>query len=119
MKAEKAKIEAFEVWCWRRVLKISWTEKIKNDEIFRRMNTQKSIWNTLGLRRKAWIGHVIRNSPWITTIIEGKNRRKTWKRKAQNSISEAGDGRYRNKNILGDERIISDRDKWRETPLII
>jgi hypothetical protein len=36
------------------------------------MNTQKSIWNTLRLRRKVWIGHVIRNSPWITTIIEGK-----------------------------------------------
>jgi hypothetical protein len=29
MKAEKAKIEAFEIWCWRRTLKISWTEKIK------------------------------------------------------------------------------------------
>jgi len=33
----------------------------------------------------------------------GKNRRKTWKRKAQNSIYEAGDGRCRNRNILGDE----------------
>jgi hypothetical protein len=47
-------------------------EKIKNDEVFRRMNTQKSIWNTLRLRKKVWIGHVIRNSPWITTIIKGK-----------------------------------------------
>jgi len=54
------------------LLKISWTDKIKNDEVFRRMNTQKSIWNTLKLRRKAWIVYVIRNSPWITTIIEGK-----------------------------------------------
>lgn len=39
IKADKAKIEAFEVWCWRRVLKISWTDKMKNDEVFRRMNT--------------------------------------------------------------------------------
>jgi len=53
--ADKAKIEAFEVCCWRRTLKILWTEKIKNVEVFRRMNTQKSIWNMLRLGRKAWI----------------------------------------------------------------
>jgi len=43
MKAEKAKIESFEVWCWRRTLKMLWTENIKNTEVFRKMNTQKSI----------------------------------------------------------------------------
>jgi hypothetical protein len=44
----------------------------------------------------------IRNSAWMTIIIE-KHRRKTWKRKAQNSIYEAGDRRYRNRSILEDE----------------
>jgi hypothetical protein len=36
------------------------------------MNAQKSIWNILRLRRKAWIGHLMKNSPWITVIVEGK-----------------------------------------------
>ncbi|KAF0760714.1 craniofacial development protein 2-like [Aphis craccivora] len=40
--------------------KMLWTEKIKNTE------------NTLRLKRKAWIGHILRNSLWLTTIIEGK-----------------------------------------------
>jgi len=36
------------------------------------MNTQKSIWITVRLRRKALIEHVISNSPFVITIIEGK-----------------------------------------------
>jgi len=36
------------------------------------MKTQTSIWNTLRLRRKSWIGHLMRNSPRTTTIMEGK-----------------------------------------------
>lgn len=43
LKAGKAKIEGFEVWCWRRILQLPWTEKVKNVEVFRKMNTQKSI----------------------------------------------------------------------------
>lgn len=35
LKAEKVKIKAFQVWCWRRALRISQTEKIRNDEIFK------------------------------------------------------------------------------------
>jgi len=54
------------------MLKTSWKEKVKNVEVFGRINNQKSIWNTLRLRRKAWIGHLSKNSSWITTIIEGK-----------------------------------------------
>jgi len=34
----------------------------KKVEVLRRINTQKSIWNTLRLRRKPRIGHLIRNS---------------------------------------------------------
>lgn len=36
------------------------------------MNDQKLVWNTLRLRRKTWVGHLVRNSPWITAIIEGE-----------------------------------------------
>jgi hypothetical protein len=36
------------------------------------MNEQKTIWKTIRERRKKWIGHIMRNNEWITTIIEGK-----------------------------------------------
>lgn len=74
MMTEKAKIEVFEVWCWRR--KISWSEKTKNTDVFRRMNGRKSIWKTLRRGRKAWFGHVIRNrrgrprTPFMKQVME-------------------------------------------------
>jgi len=40
----------------------SMDRKVKNVEVFRRMNAQKSIWITLRLKRKSWVEHVIRNS---------------------------------------------------------
>lgn len=83
------------------------------------MNTQKSIWNTLRLRRKAWIGHIIRNSPWITIIIEGKIEGKPGRRRPRTPflkqlMEDTGIGTY-----WEIKRVISDRDKWRETSIII
>lgn len=47
-------------------VKNSWTEMIKNGEGYIRMITSKSILKTLILRSKLWLGHLIRNNPWIT-----------------------------------------------------
>lgn len=71
-RAGRAKIEEFEVWCRKRTLKIPWTKTVKNVEVFKRMNSQKPIWNTLKLRKIAWIGNLIWNSFWITALLEGK-----------------------------------------------
>jgi hypothetical protein len=35
-KVRKRVVNAFETWCWRRMLKIQWTDRIKNDEVFQR-----------------------------------------------------------------------------------
>jgi len=35
-KNEERVVNAFETWCWRRMLKTKWTDRIKNDEIFQR-----------------------------------------------------------------------------------
>lgn len=72
LKAEIVEIRAFEVWCWRRALKIPWTEKVRNVEVFRWMNTLKSILNTLKLRRK---GLFIGNSSWTTNSNKRKNKK--------------------------------------------
>ena len=36
------------------------------------MNEQKVMWKKIKEKRKKWIGHLIRNNEWITTIIERK-----------------------------------------------
>ena len=45
-----------------KTLKIPWTEKIKNEEVYLRMSEENTIWKTTRERRKKWIGDIIRNS---------------------------------------------------------
>ena len=40
-KPMEKRLEAFEMWCWRRLLKISWTERISNEEVLRRMGSER------------------------------------------------------------------------------
>ena len=85
----KKRIEAFEMWCYRRMLKISWTDKITNQEVLRRVGeVEKTLYKTICRRKLKFAGHIIRGSSgeMCTNIIEGliegnKSRgrqRKTW-----------------------------------------
>jgi hypothetical protein len=41
---------AFETWCWSRVLKINWTEKVRNEEVYRRIGKERTLWSTMRQR---------------------------------------------------------------------
>ena len=42
-KAECQRIDAFELWCWRRLLRVPWTEKRSNQSILRKINPEYSL----------------------------------------------------------------------------
>ena len=46
------RLDAFEMWIYRRVLKISWTAKIINEEVLRRMGTGREIVHQFKMRRR-------------------------------------------------------------------
>ena len=46
-KASEKLLEAFEMWTWQRMLKISWTEKVTNVEVLVRANEARSILKTI------------------------------------------------------------------------
>jgi hypothetical protein len=71
-KTDQKRIEAFETWCWRRVLKIKWTEKVRNEEVHRRIREERTLWSTIHRRRTRWFGHVVRHSHYVGSIMEGK-----------------------------------------------
>jgi len=70
-KAERSRIEAFEMWCFRRMLKISWTDMVSNEEVLKRMSVRRTLWSNIKKRRNEWIGHVLRHGGLLGLIIEG------------------------------------------------
>ena len=59
--AAEKKIEAFEMWIYRRILKISYVDHITNVEVMQRMRKEKEILATVKQRKLEYFGHVMRN----------------------------------------------------------
>ena len=68
------KLEAFEMWTYRRMLRISWVEHITNIQVLDRMSKQKEILNNIKIRKLQYLGHISRNSKYqlLQLIIQGK-----------------------------------------------
>ena len=56
------KINAFELWCYRRLLKVSWRDKITNEEVLRRVQAQLHFLRDMRKRKLEYAGHVLRGS---------------------------------------------------------
>lgn len=68
---DKKHLEAFEMWCFRRTLKITWCDKITNEDVLKRMKEKRQVMNNIEKRRAAWIGHILRHEGLLHTLIEG------------------------------------------------
>jgi len=65
-------LESFEMWCWRRMEKISWTNHVRNEEVLFRVNEQRNILREIRKRKANWIGHILRRKCLLKQVIEGK-----------------------------------------------
>jgi len=75
-KNEETVINALETWCWRRMLKMKWTDRIMNDEVFQRAKKESLLSKILKTRCHSWIGHIIRHNEFLLNILEGAIYRK-------------------------------------------
>ena len=64
------RLEAFEMWCWRRMLKINWMDKITNEEVLMLAQESRRIISVIRDRQKKWIGHIIRGDSLLKRAIE-------------------------------------------------
>jgi len=62
----------FEMWCWRRMEKISWTDHVRNEEVLLRVNEQRNILHEISKRKAKWIGHILCRNCLLQGVIEGK-----------------------------------------------
>jgi hypothetical protein len=44
-------VESFEMWCWRRNEKISWTDHVRNEDVLLRVKEQRNILHEIGKRK--------------------------------------------------------------------
>ena len=78
--AEHQKIDAFELWCWRRLLRVPWTTRGSNQAILKEISPEYSLVGLLLKLKRQYFGHLIErfNSFEKTLIlgkIEGRRRR--------------------------------------------
>ena len=69
-KAERQRIDAFELWCWRRLLRVPWTTRRSNQSILKEISPEYSL---EGLKLKLQIfGHLMRRTDFLEKIEGGK-----------------------------------------------
>ena len=72
-KAERRRIDAFELWCWRRLLRIPWTARRSNQSILKEIKPGCSLDGLMLKLKRQYFGHVMRRTDsFEKTLMLGK-----------------------------------------------
>ena len=79
-KTEHQRIDAFELWCWRRLLRVPWTARRSNQSIRKEISPECSLKGLMLKLKLQYFGHLMQRSdslekPLILGKIEGRRRR--------------------------------------------
>ena len=69
---DQKQLESFEMWCWRRKEKISWTDHVRNEEVLLRVKEQRNNLHEISKWKANWIGHIVCRNCLLQQVIEGK-----------------------------------------------
>jgi hypothetical protein len=59
------------MWCWRKKEKISWTDRVRNEEVLLRVKEKRNILHKMKRREANWIGHIVRRNCLLKHVLEG------------------------------------------------
>ena len=71
-KDDEQRIQAIEMWLYRRMLKVSWTERKTNEEVLVMANADREILTHIRERQMRFLGHVLRRDGMEKLVVEGK-----------------------------------------------
>ena len=79
-KAEHRRIDVFELWCWRRFLRVPWTARRSNQSMLKEVNPEHSLEGLMLKLKLQYFGHLMGRTDSLEKIlmlgkIEGKRRR--------------------------------------------
>ena len=96
-KAEHRRIDAFELWCWRRLLRVSWTARRSNQSILKEISPGCSLDRLMLKLKLQYFGHLLRRTDSFEKIlmlrkIEGRRRRGQQRMRWLDGITDLMDG---------------------------
>ena len=114
-KAECRRIDAFELWCWRRLLRVPWTERRSNQSILNEINPESSLEGLMLKLNLQYFGHLMRRADSLEkTLMLGKTESRRWrglqKRRRLDGIADSMAMR-----LSKLQEILKDRGSWSAT----